>query len=306
MAAVLGDFLPLKWCRSLESDTEFYHQTGCVGIGDLRVISDAGTAVDFFVDNTPHFHLLACFQGEIEFKTATGEVTLAPNACALLPSGFLHGNGCYSLAAISVKPAAVAAATAAIAGLPHGLVPDDPDGEVFPPLAFEQDGASARAVHGLVRHMDACLAHGPRLVSLLGLDDVIHRSVATLLHPELLSDSPTDLQRWKERAGRQGFDELLDYIRANLDKPLSLSELEARSNYSKRALQYAFRERLNATPKQWIREQRLKWALEQLQGGDSRLSVAEVALACGYGHVGHFSRDFKACFGINPSLARRV
>jgi AraC-like DNA-binding protein len=36
-----------------------------------------------------------------------------------------------------------------------------------------------------------------------------------------------------------------------------------------------------------------------------RPSVAAVALACGYGNVGHFSRDFRRCFGINPSQARR-
>jgi AraC-like DNA-binding protein len=31
-----------------------------------------------------------------------------------------------------------------------------------------------------------------------------------------------------------------------------------------------------------------------------------VALLCGYGHLSHFSRDFRARYGMNPSEARRL
>ena len=56
---------------------------------------------------------------------------------------------------------------------------------------------------------------------------------AALLDPELLVVEPADLGRCWERDGRGSFDELIDYIRANLDQPLRLSDLEARSHYSK-------------------------------------------------------------------------
>ena len=105
--------------------------------------------------------------------------------------------------------------------------------------------------------------------------------------------------------GRRSFDDLIDYIRAHLDQPLRLSDLEAQSHYSRRALQYAFRERLNSTPKQWIREQRLALALEELRR-EPRRSIQAVALSCGYLRVSHFSQDFKTRFGISPSQARRL
>ncbi len=302
---VLKPSASLKWCRSAEPDGDFRHQIGSVPINAIRLASDAGTALEFLVEDTPNMHLLACFHGRLHLQTAAGEVSLGPNGCALLPSGFRRGNGHHSVASLTVRPPAVAAAAAAMAGLPAGLTLPVRDREVFPPLALGPDRPTASAIHGLLRHMDACLAVGPRVPVLLGLDDVVHRTVAALRYPELLSEEPADLERWRERTGRNSFDALLDYIRANLDQPLRLSDLEARSHYSRRALQYAFRERLNTTPKAWIREQRLKQALERFRGQGPRPSVTEVALACGYVHVGHFSRDFKSCFGISPSHARR-
>jgi AraC-like DNA-binding protein len=297
--------VPIKWCRSLVPDSLFLHRVGSIDVNGTPITSHTGTAADFFVEDTAEMHLVACFHGSVQIQTPKGLVALGPNDCALLPTGQRRSNGHHSLGIIPLKPTAVTAAAAAMAGLPEGLPLPACARELVQPLTLDGNGQAARAMHSLMAHIDACMAAGPQVASLLGLDDVIHRSVAALRHPELLSDDPRDLQRWKERAGRNSFDALLDYIRANLDQPLRLSELEARSHYSRRALQYAFRERLNTTPKQWIREQRLKRALEQFQVECPRPSVGEVALACGYSHVGHFSRDFKAFFGISPSRARR-
>ncbi|MFM9102847.1 MAG: hypothetical protein ACKOPS_16610 [Cyanobium sp.] len=82
-----------------------------------------------------------------------------------------------------------------------------------------------------------------------------------------MEETAADRRRIHGRAGGSSFDELIDTIRANLDQPLRLSDLEARSHYSSCALQYAFRERLGCTPRQWIREQRLEQAVAQLEQG---------------------------------------
>jgi transcriptional regulator GlxA family with amidase domain len=101
------------------------------------------------------------------------------------------------------------------------------------------------------------------------------------------------------RARSAAFDELLDYIRAHLD-PLRLSDLETRSFCSRRPLQYAFRDKLNTTPVQWIREQRLARAMDQLQREGPAASIRAVALACGYRQTSQFSADFKRRFGLPP------
>jgi AraC-like DNA-binding protein len=158
----------------------------------------------------------------------------------------------------------------------------------------------------MLRTIDASLAMGRSVAAHLALDDVLHRTAATLLHPELLWAEPADLLCHRDGRAPRNFDILIDYILANLDQPLTLSDLEARSHYSRRSLQYAFQEQLQCSPKQWIREQRLMVAMRKFQCDGQRPSVQEVAQACGYANLSHFSRDFKARFGINPSTAKRL
>ncbi len=140
----------------------------------------------------------------------------------------------------------------------------------------------------------------PRLPAQLGLDDVLNREVAILLDPSLRLEAPADLKRLHTREGKSFFDDLLQYIRQNLDRLLRLSDLEARSHYSRRALQYAFPQKLNCSPKQWIRQQRLMQALERLRESDGFCKVEAVAQGCGYRSMNLFSADFKRHFGVFP------
>jgi AraC-like DNA-binding protein len=154
--------------------------------------------------------------------------------------------------------------------------------------------------------MDQCLGSDPKLARNLTLDDVILRFVAGWLMPSPWRNGvKRDAQAMAcISRSRDSFDALIDYIRANLDQPLRLSDLEARSHYSRRALQYAFRQRLGATPKQWIREQRLRKAVAQLGQPSPKRLVSEIALDCGYRNLGHFSSDFRRLYGCSPSEMR--
>jgi AraC-like DNA-binding protein len=158
----------------------------------------------------------------------------------------------------------------------------------------------------MLRTIDASLAMGRSVAAVRWSTSSKARWAATLLHPELLWAEPADLLCHRDGRAPRNFDILIDYILANLDQPLTLSDLEARSHYSRRSLQYAFQEQLQCSPKQWIREQRLMVAMRKFQCDGQRPSVQEVAQACGYANLSHFSRDFKARFGINPSTAKRL
>lgn len=144
-----------------------------------------------------------------------------------------------------------------------------------------------------------------RLPTQLALDDVLHRQGAVLLAPSLLEETPTDGERLRTRQGKSAFDDRLDCLRANLDQPPRLSDLEARSHDSRRSLQYAFRQKFSASPKQWIRQERLALAMERLRQEDPPPSVQAVALACGYRNLSLFSGDFKRRFGISPFRVQR-
>jgi AraC-like DNA-binding protein len=246
--------------------------------------------------------LVAVFVGARVARTAKGVVSGRTGGGLLLPPGASEVSCSDSSAVIILRPEDLAHTAAAISGHP-GSLDQGPDAsaDLGRFAARELSGVQARQLHALLHHLDSCLGCHPALPAQLGLDDVLLRMVVGWLKPQLLQEQPRDRQRIQERTGRSNFDELLDYVRANLDQPLRLSDLERRSHYSKRALQYAFRKKLDCTPNQWIRQQRLEKAMWQLEQGARGSSIQAIALACGYRHAGHFSSDFKKRFGLTPS-----
>lgn len=136
----------------------------------------------------------------------------------------------------------------------------------------------------------------------LNLDDLILRSIVLLLCPELLqSAGPLPPQPALRRVVR----ELMDWMQAHLHLPLSLSEIEQRSHYGRRALQIGFKLEVGMGPMQWLRQQRLQQAFEQLQHPRPKLTVGAVAQGCGYLSLSSFSRDFARRFRITPSALLR-
>ena len=72
-----------------------------------------------------------------------------------------------------------------------------------------------------------------------------------------------------------------------------------RLGISTRHLQRLFKARLQCTPGDWLREQRLQRARQMLTDA---CSVKRVAYALGFNQASQFSRDFKARFGYSPSV----
>lgn len=299
--SALNRSAPIRSFRSLVPDRQFIHEVGYIDVGKIGVISQSGTDTEFIVEHTPNLHLVVVYGGSIALETAGGSTLLRKNEVALLPPGFRRSSGRHSLVSITLPPAAVEKAAVAIAG---GA------GTTLIQEGFElkclRDGPMEGLIQSLLVSLDAVLPLGPDLVGNLVWDDVFLRAAALLLNPTLLKEEPANLVRYRERRGRANFDDLIQYIRDNLDKPLRLSDLETRSQFSRWALQEAFRQRLNATPMEWVREQRLQRAMEKLQQAEEMRPLKELALDCGYLRLSHFSRDFKKRFGIPPSQVRRL
>jgi len=133
----------------------------------------------------------------------------------------------------------------------------------------------------------------------LRLDDLLLRLVGQLLGP-LPNEPPL-----RPCAGGGPFEVLIDWIEANCHRPLSLSDLESQSHYSRRSLQYAFRQRFGCGPMQYIRRQRLALAKQRLLNPRPGTTVTSVAQECGYLSVANFRRDYQQRFGEPPSGALR-
>lgn len=89
------------------------------------------------------------------------------------------------------------------------------------------------------------------------------------------------------------------------EEPPTVEEACAAAGVSRRTLEYAFAERLGATPKQFIRSSRLNAVRRLLRRG---VGVGDAANAWGFWHMGQFAADYRRLFGELPSetLMRRA
>lgn len=193
---------------------------------------------------------------------------------------------------------------AAIAGL--GASPRRFIADLESPKAISLDGGRRERLIGLLRRAfslldDPLLEAAPELHH-LGIDDLIHRTLALLLCPGLLELEEPPPRRAGGRAGRERiFEELLEWIRAHLHQPVHLTDLERRTGYSRRHLQQAFQQRFGCGPIQWIRRQRLEQARLALLSGGEADSVGSIARGVGFTNLSVFSRDFSSLYGLRPS-----
>ena len=146
--------------------------------------------------------------------------------------------------------------------------------------------------------VDSSFRHGPGQPDpMLCLDDLILRCVALLLHPTL---AERDAQRTLNLAQsdlRSCVQGLMEWIRANLHRPLSLSDIEQEAGYGRRAIQLGFKAEVGCGPMQWVRRQRLELARQRLSDAEPGVTVTQVAQACGYISLSSFSRDFQQRYG---------
>lgn len=93
-----------------------------------------------------------------------------------------------------------------------------------------------------------------------------------------------------------------DRIESNLDHPVSPSVIAGELGISTRQLERLFGKYLNASPKTYYMEMRLERARHILV--QTKMSVIEIAIACGFEGPGHFSRVYRTAFGCTPMMQR--
>ena len=96
--------------------------------------------------------------------------------------------------------------------------------------------------------------------------------------------------------------EVIELMEANIEEPLSSSELALLTRVSRRKLERLFQRYLQSTPGHYYLELRLDAGQQMLRS--TAMKILEVALACGFRSPGHFSARYRARFGRSPREER--
>jgi len=97
-------------------------------------------------------------------------------------------------------------------------------------------------------------------------------------------------------------DSTLDYLRKNIDKPLTLQQMANHAQLSKSHFARLFKEQTNYSPVDYFIRLKLQRACMQL--ALTRQTIRQISLAVGYTDPYYFSRLFKKIIGKSPSQFR--
>jgi AraC-like DNA-binding protein len=98
----------------------------------------------------------------------------------------------------------------------------------------------------------------------------------------------------------------VDIIEAEAERPLTVSEIAARSHISARALQLGFRQHLGTTPMSYLRDVRLRRAHQELLESDPSVDmVSRIAYRWGFRNTGRFAAVHAARYGESPAVTLR-
>ena len=155
-------------------------------------------------------------------------------------------------------------------------------------------------MHGLAQTLAAAMEHPGEATSLF----VDHIALAFHAHvlatyggaPAGAASRGGGLAPWQLRLA-------CEFIEANLDRDPSIADMAAECRLSSSHFAKAFKQTTGAPPHAWLTTRRIEHAKRLLS--ETRLNLAEIALACGFVDQSHLSRIFVRSEGCSPGRWRR-
>lgn len=290
--------------RATDASRAFLHCSASVEMNGLRLLATASTPLEVRVAGAKRPSLLIPFHGSnLSAYDNTKLDWNANESAVLLPASARRGeNSERSVLIIDIDPER-------LERVAHGMLGDRAaprraliDLDTPAKIALHAGGIAFSAVFGqLCRAVDQ-FAGRPDLLAHSGLDDCFYRTMVMMLAPQHFLAAPRDPCAGADRADR--LERLCEYIRANLDQHLTLTQLEAASGLSARALQYAFMKRFNCSPMRWVTEQKLLAIHALLRSARGDASVADIAIRY-FSNLGAFARRYQRKFGQLPGKTLR-
>lgn len=152
----------------------------------------------------------------------------------------------------------------------------------------------------VVTTMNASLRKAPSAGELDALDNML---MLTLLEsqPHNYAGSPALLAT---DGASCVFRRAIGFIEQHLASDIGLDDIAAAACCSPRTLARAFKQAGEIPPMRYVHKLRLERIRVELLSRASGRTVAEIAFAWGYRHLGEFNRQYRAAFGETPSQTR--
>jgi AraC-like DNA-binding protein len=285
-----------------EPSQSFRHRSSAVNINGLSMVATASTPLHIEVSHAKLPALLIPFSGKshtlVEKKRHDWN---AGEAAILLPATGRNGyDTTRSALFITIDPERINQSARAMLGIEEDKDIDFLALDQARTICLKTTGISLGKQCRLYGQLIDQFAARQDLLEYSGIDEAIYRLIVMLLMPERLTAVSPQLAKDK-------LNNVCDFIIANLDRKITMTELEDFAGISTRSLQLAFRKRFNCTPMQWIIEQKLHAVRHQLLYPDSKTQVTQIAIHY-FSNLGDFSRLYQHRFGELPSqtLARAI
>ncbi|MQW85503.1 helix-turn-helix transcriptional regulator [Sinorhizobium saheli] len=289
--------------RPLSSDRRGLFSFSAQGAGDLVAWSGSSSTERAFSVNLEGDDFMFFVEHGTHYELATGGIRhgVTPGV------GLLTSADRYSALKIGAGSAAEgfcvprSAVQAALASSFERLLPT---GFEFAPL-HDLNGGPAGHLFKLMRFFRDDMCGGQNLeVSPIALASF--KEMFCLLMVQNLRHTLSDLNAPVRTIAPRQVRRALEFARAHAAMPITISDMAAAAGVSVRALQANFRRFLNATPMAYLRQLRLEGAHHDIVNAHPSATVAEIARRWGFMHLGRFSQEYRATFGVVPSadLAR--
>ncbi|BAU11971.1 transcriptional regulator, AraC family [Leptolyngbya sp. NIES-3755] len=115
-------------------------------------------------------------------------------------------------------------------------------------------------------------------------------------------DRAQKLPSYKEGLPRYKLNQVLEYVQTHLAQDIPLTDLAATIGMSQYYFLRSFKQSLGITPHRYVQQQRLERAKGLLK--QREMTIADIALDCGFANQTHFTKSFRQTTGMTPKAYR--
>ena len=111
-------------------------------------------------------------------------------------------------------------------------------------------------------------------------------------------------ERYQYKGSSRRLMRVIDYVRANLDAPLSVESICRECAIGRKTLERDFRSHFDVSPRRYINMMRLSAVKNDLLDASDHVNVQDVAANYGFHHLSKFAADYRLMFGELPSVTK--